>query len=227
MRLFTSFLATVAMLAMAPAAFAGVIYTASATTSDGSPLTAVTQNAQIIIDITVRTDDNAFSVAGSVNNYDNTIVGLNAGTSTIAASVFNQFCFPASGCFNGLANQVGDTITFQENAVGPGVEAEFLAALGLSAAGGNGSIDEGLGGVGGAPQFQIVYDVNENATEGQSTTFNIGTFSEYLDGYTGTVDQVANNTSLTITVPEPAAIQGSLAALASVFGVVAVRRRML
>jgi len=204
MRLFTSFLATVAMLAMAPAAFAGVIYTASATTSDGSPLTAVTQNAQIIIDITVRTDDNAFSVAGSVNNYDNSVVGLNAGASTIASTVFNQFCFPASGCFNGLANQVGSTITFQENAVGPGVEAEFLAALGLSAAGGNGSIDEGLGGVGGAPQFQIVFDAIGAA--GSSTTLNIGTFAAFLDGYTGTVDSNATNTSVSITIapiPEP------------------------
>ena len=123
---------------------------------------------------------------------------------TIAANVFNQFCFPASGCFNGLANQVGDTITFQENAVGPGVEAEFLAALGLSAAGGNGSIDEGLGGVGGAPQFQIVFDAIGAA--GSSTTLNIGTFAEYLDGYTGTVDSLATNTSVTVTIapiPEP------------------------
>ena len=202
MRLFTSFLATVAMLAMAPAAFAGVIYTASATTSDASPLTAVTPGAQIIIDITVRTDDFASGVAGSVNNYDNSVVALDAGASTIASTIFNAFCFPAAGCFNGLSNQIGGAITFQENAVGPGVEAEFLAALGLSPAQGNGSIDEGLGGVSGAPQFQIVFDAI--GAPGSSTTLNIGTFAEYLDGYTGTVDSNATNTSVTVTiVPEP------------------------
>ena len=202
MRLFTSFLATVAMLAMAPAAFAGVIYTASATTSDASPLSAVTPGAKIIIDITVRTDDFALGVAGSVNNYDNTVVGLDAAGSTIAATVFNAFCFPSAGCFNGLTNQVGGAITFQENAVGPGVESEFLAALGLAAAGGNGSIDEGLGGVAGAPQFQVVFDAI--GAPGTSTTLDIGTFAAYLDGYTGTVDSNATNTSVAITiVPEP------------------------
>ena len=202
MRLFTSFLATMAMLAMAPAAFAGVIYTASATTSDASALSAVTPGAQIIIDITVRTDDNALGVAGSVNNYDNSVVSLDAGSSTIAGTVFNAFCFPAAGCFNGLTNQVGGAITFAETAVGPGVESEFLAALGLAAAGGNGSTDEGLGGVAGAPQFQIIFDAI--GAPGSSTTMNIGTFAAYLDGYTGTVDSGATNTSVSITiVPEP------------------------
>jgi len=204
MRLFTSFLATVAMLAMAPAAFAGVIYTASASTSDGSALTAVTQGAQVIIDITVRTDDNALGVAGSVNNYDNTVMSLNAGASTLNAYAFAQFCFPAAGCLNGLVNQVGTAITFAENAVGPGVEAEFLAALGLAAAGGNGTLDEGaVTGVTGDPQFQVVFDAVGAA--GSSTTFNIGTFAAYLDGYTGTVDSnVTNAAPITVTiVPEP------------------------
>jgi len=140
------------LLAAMPAA-AGITYTVDAYTSDASPITFMTPGAQLILDISVRTDDLAFAVAGSVNNYDNTILSLNPGASTIASSVFNEFCFPAAGCFNGLINQVGTTITFQENAVGPGVEAEFLAALGVISATGNGSVDEGLGGVSGAAQF--------------------------------------------------------------------------
>jgi len=187
-------------LMMNGVANAGVIYTASASTSDGSPLSAVTPGAQIVLDITVRTDDFALAVAGSVNGYDNTVVAFNAGASTIASTLFNAFCFPAAGCFNGLQNQIGGPIALQENAVGPGVEVEFLAALALSPAGGNGSTDEGLGGVSGAPQFQLVFDVIGIG----STTFNIGTFSEYLDGYTGTVDSNATNTSVSLVyLPEP------------------------
>ena len=202
MKFFRSLLVVVALVAISTPALAGVTYTISATTSDASPLTAVSPGAQIIIDITVRTDDFASGVAGSVNNYDNSVVALDAGSSTIAGTIFNAFCFPAAGCFNGLTNQIGGAIVFQENAVGPGVEAEFLAALGLSPAQGNGSIDEGLGGVSGAPQFQIVFDAIGAA--GSSTTLDIGTFAAYLDGYTGTVDSNATNTSLTVTiVPEP------------------------
>jgi len=187
-------------LMMSSAANAGVIYSVSALTSDASPLSAVTPGSQIILDITVRTDDFALGVAGSVSGYDNTVVAFNAGASTIASTVLNAFCFPAAGCFGGLENQIGSTIPLQENAVGPGVEVEFLAALALSPAGGNGSIDEGLGGVTGAPQFQLVFDVIGIG----STTFNIGTFAEYLDGYTGTIDNNATNASVSlIYLPEP------------------------
>jgi len=199
----TTFLA--GLVAAAPSV-AAVTYSVDAYMSDGSPLSAATLGEQLILDITVRTDDFALGVAGSVNNYDNTIVSLNAGASTIASSVFNEFCFPAAGCFNGLINQVGSAIPFSENAVGPGIEAEFLAALGLTPASGNGSIDEGLGGVVGAAQFRIVFDFFGAG----STTLNIGTYAPFLDGYTGTVDGIANNTSVTIqvgpggpVVPEP------------------------
>lgn len=201
MRLFTSILATVAMLAMAPAAFAGVIYSASASTDDSSPLSALNVGTIVTIDITVSTDDFALGVAGSVNNYDNSVVGLDAGNSIIAGSVFDTVCIPAIGCFGGLVNQVGGAITFAETAVGPGVEAEFLAALSLVAAGGTGAGDPGLSGVAdGGAQFRVVFE----ALAPGSTTLNIGTFGAYLDGYTGTADSNASNTSLAVTViPEP------------------------
>ena len=205
MRLFTSILATVAMLAMAPSAFAAITYTATATTSDSSPLSAVTVGAQIIIDITVRTDDFASAAGGSVNNYDNSVVALNAGASTIAGTIFNQICVAPGTCFNGLTNQSGSAIPFAETTVGTvGVESQFLNALGLAPAGGNGSVDEGaVGGVTGDAQFQIVFD----ASAGGSTTLNIGTYFAYQDGYTGTdgLDPgTSTNTSIAITViPEP------------------------
>ena len=222
MRLITGFLASAAVFFAASMASAAVTWTVNATTSNGSPLTEVTLGAQIILDITASTDDFAFAVAGSVNNYDNTIVGLDTGSSLISPSIFNQVCVPGSGCFGGLTNQVGGAITFQERAVGPGVEAEFFAGVNTSPAGGQGGTDPGIAtGVTGDAQFQIVYDALAMGT----TELQIGTYAAYLDGYTGTVDMIANNTTVTVTVPEAGAMASSLAALGSVFAVVGIRRR--
>jgi len=226
-------LVVAATLGMAMPALAGVTYTVNASMSDQSPLSAATPNQQLILDITVRTDDNALGVAGSVNDYDNTVIQLDAAGSSLNGYAFAQFCFPSAGCLNGLVNQVGTAITFGETTIASanggqgGVEAEFLAALGLSAAGGNGSIDEGvITTVTGDPQFRVVYNVI--GATGTTTTLQVGTFAEYLDGYTGTVDSVVTNApNITITVPEPSAIASSAAALASIFGVVVVRRRLL
>ena len=231
MRLFTSFLATVAVLAMAPMAFAGPTYTYSASTSDSSPLSAVTVGASIIIDITLTTDDAGYGIAGALTNYDNTIVGLDAAGSTLAANIWNQVCIPGPTCFGGIANQVGSSITFQENNTGPGgvAEAEFFGGLSVTPAGGTGSQDPGLSGVAdGGPQFQIVFDVIGDPSS--STTFDIGTFGPtdvYTDSaFTGNNASVTNAT-VTITVPEPTAVATSLAAVSSVFGVIAIRRRLL
>ena len=230
MKFFKYLLAVSSMLVIANPALAAVTYTASATTSDGSPLTAVAPGAQVIIDITVRTDDFASAAGGSVNNYDNSVVALNAGASTIAGTIFNSICVAPGTCFGGLINQSGSAIPFEETTVvAVGVESQFLNALGLAPATGNGSVDEGaVGGVAGDPQFQVVFDVIGVA--GTTTTFNIGTYFAYQDGYTGTDGLnpgVSTNDQVTITVPEPAAVATSLAAMSSVFGVIAIRRRML
>jgi len=201
MRLFISLLATTAMFLTASTAFAGVIWSVAASTSDSSPLSAVTVGASIILDITVTTDDLGLALGGSVNNYDNTIVGLDAASSAISGSLFNGNCFPGFGCFGGITNQVGGALTFQENAVGPGVEAEFFAGVALAPAGGNGSIDPGIiTGVAGDPQFQIVFTALAPGT----TTLNIGTYEAYLDTYSGNGTSLITNTSVTVTVvPEP------------------------
>ena len=187
------------LLALLPisTASAAVTWTVDASTSDGSPLTAVTVGTQIVLDITLRSDDFAFGVAGSVNDYDNTIVELDAGSSLLSPNVFNAFCASPTTCFGGLTNMIGSAITFAERSVGPGVEAEFLAALGLSQAGGQGSLDPGVvTGVAGDPQFRIVFTA---ISEGE-TTLQIGTYPEYQDGYVGSVDEIANNVTLTISV---------------------------
>ena len=216
-------LAATATFFAASFASAAVTWTVDVSTSDGSPTTGVTVGAQIILDITARTDDFAFGVAGSVNDYDNTIVALDVGNSLLSPNVFNAFCSSPSTCFGGLTNQIGSAITFAERTnTGPGPEAEFVAALGLAQAGGQGDLDPGVvTTVAGDPQFRVIFDAAAPGT----TTLQIGTFETYQDGYVGSVDEIANNTSVTITVPEASAVTSSLAALGSVFGIVAIRRR--
>ncbi len=202
MRLFVFAIATAAIFLSASTAFAGATWTVVASTNGAGGLGALEIGDQIILDVTLRTDDFGFAIAGSVNNYDNTVVSLNAGASLIAPNVLNAACFPAFGCIQGLANQVPAPIPFQENAVGPGVEAEFLAALGVTAAAGQGSVDEGAAtGIAGDAQFQIVFTAAGPGT----TTLNVGTFAAYLDGYTGSFDTDVNNPAgVTVTVvPEP------------------------
>jgi len=157
----------------------------------------MTVGAQLIVDITVTTNDSALAVAGSANNYDNTIATYNPGLSTIAPAVFCTIEIPSVGCLGGLPNLA---IPVTEEVTPAGVETEFLAVLGLVAAGGNGTTDIGIDGIPGGPQFQLIFDT---LTTG-ATTINIGTYALYLDGYLGSADDQAINTSVSINViPEP------------------------
>lgn len=188
-------LSTVAL--PAPEALAAVTWSVTASTSFGAPLDAVAPGDQIFLDIGVVTSDRALAIAGSVNDYDDSILAFAGGT--VAPNVFNAICLAApTGCLGGLTNQIGSAITLAERAVGPGVEVEFLAALGLAPAGGDGSLDEPF------PQFQLVFDVIGPG----STTLRVGTFAEYLDGYVGTEDSISNNVSVSVftgspVIPEP------------------------
>ena len=64
-----------------------------------------------------------------------------------------------------------------------------------------------------------------SGTNEGTTTIDFGAFLDYSDTYTGG-DNGQITDSLTITVvPEPGTVAASLAAMGSVLGVVAVRRR--
>ena len=195
-----------AVLLTAPSAWGAALWSVSASSSDGSSPGALTVGAQVVLDISLRTTDRAFSIAGSVNGYDNRFIRLNTAESRISETVLSSICIPGPGCFGGLTNAYGGYggYTFEERAVGPGVEAEFLAAYATAPAGGDGSIDPGVvTGVPGDAQFRIVFDV---VGVFFSTTVQIGTFAEYLDGYQGTEDAMVVNTSVVIAViPEPSA----------------------
>ncbi len=212
MRLFTSLIATAAILFSASTAFASATWSVSATASGGD-LNAMVVGDTLTLDIKLETSAAAemIAIAGSVNNYDTGVVSVNAGASTVATELLFGTILPSIGSFNGISNLesgVSDT-----SVQGPGQEDTFLSVLGTSGAGGDGTAE--------SAQFQIVYDVIADGT----TTLRIGTFADYADAFSGASDNVVNNTEVTITVPEPTSVAASLAGLASVFGVVAVRRR--
>ena len=191
MRLFTSLIATAAILFSASTAFASATWTVSATASGGD-LNAMALGDTLTLDIKLETSAalEMIAIAGSVNNYDTGVVSVNSGASTVAANLLFAFIIPGTGSFNGVANLesgVADT-----SIQGPGQEDTFLSVLGTSGTGGDGTAE--------AAQFQIVYNVIGAGT----TTLRIGTFADYADAFSGANDNVVNNTAVTITVvPEP------------------------
>ena len=187
-------------LALAPFASAGVIYTAFAQTSDGAPTSAITPGSEILIDVTVRTDDFAIFVAASANGYDNTLIRFRREFS--AAPIFGARDEPTDSYYGAIYNQWSGALPVAERPFGPGVEVEFLAALGLAPAQGDGSQDPGvITGVPGDPQFRLVFEWIGTAG---TTTIDIGSFAEYGDGYLGTVDDRTTNTRILLTaIPEP------------------------
>ncbi len=218
MRRTISIFTTTMMFLVPSTALALATWTVDATTSDGSPLDAVTQGAQVILDITLRTTDFGLGLAGSVNDYDPSVVTLNAAESAISESILVGIGTGPGTGLGGLFNihSAGGGAPFAEqevfvglgNPVFVGYESEFFGGIRLTPTAGNGSLDQGIvTGTAGDPQFRIVMDVV--GAPGDTTTMNVGTYVRYLDAYCGNVDcefGVSNsiNTSVSITiVPEP------------------------
>ena len=203
---------TLLSLLAASTSFASSTWTVVATASGGD-LNAMAIGDTITLEVKLETSapGEMIATAGSVNNYDTAVVSVDAGVSTVAADLLFETIIPSVGSFNGISNLesgVADT-----SVQGPGQEDTFLSVLGTAGAGGDGTAE--------AAQFTIVYNVIGDGT----TTLRIGTFADYADAFSGASDNNVNNTEVTITVPEPTSVAASLAGLASVFGVVAVRRR--
>ncbi len=203
MRLFTSMIASAAILFSASAAFAAANWSVSASTGDSSPLTAVTPGTTVTLDITLTMSgaNEMFGISGSVNDYNRGVVTPNAGASTIASQLLYATCIPTYGCFNGVGN-LESGLRVQGGVEGPGAEDTFLSILSTSAVGGDGTQDSVA--LGTSHQFSIVYDVV--GAPGSSTVLRVGTFADYADAFAGASDDIVNNTSVEITIapiPEP------------------------
>jgi hypothetical protein len=208
------------ILFTAQSALADGTFTASAT-SDGGPLTALEIGDVVTIDVTIRSDGaEVFGLGVSAVGYDPAVVSFTSGT--IPANVLNAICSGGS-CFGGLANA---TTTAAESSVNvPGLpEVQLFNSVAVVGVAQTGDADEGvITGVAGDPQFQIVFTAAGDGT----TTITIGGNEAYGDGIVGAGGAALGsaNAEVVLTVPEPATMASSLAALGSVLGVVAIRRR--
>jgi hypothetical protein len=197
MRLFTSLIATAAILFSASTAFASATWTVTATTGDGSPLSAVTPGTTLTLDIKLETSAAAemIAIAGSVNDYDTAVVSADYVASSTSETVLHTTIIPSFGSFGGLTNLEFAAGVNDTSIQGPGQEDTFLSILGFGGAGSDGTTE--------GPQFTIVYNVIGGA--GTSTVLRVGTFANYADAFSGaSADNIVNNAQVAITVvPEP------------------------
>lgn len=192
--LLTALLAALLICGGASLAGAGVQWTAEA---DALGIhcdpTYLPVGATLLLDITVRSDDQALLVQGSVNGYDDTILRFDPTHSILPDSIFNAACDAQGVCVGGLVNEIGTALPVEETNAGPGTEVDILSASSTLPAAGFGDADLGaVTGAEGDPQFRIAFSVLSAGT----TTIDIGTFPAYLDAYSGTVDDLATNTSI-------------------------------
>lgn len=221
MKLSKILLVVAASLLLSVQASASATYSVTATTGDGSPLNAITPGTTLTLAITLVTSapDELFGIGGSVNNYDRSLVVPDVGASSIGQDLLYETCIPTYGCFGGSVN-LEDDLRVQFGIEGPGAEDTFVSILGTSPAAGDGTLDVQVYPEG---QFIVVYNVQPGVSG--STVLRVGTYENYADAYAGASDDIVNNVEVAITVPEPASVAASLCGLASVAGIVAVRRR--
>ena len=178
---------TLLSLLAASTAFASATWTVTATASGGD-LNAMAVGDTLTLDIKLETSAalELIAIAGSVNNYDASVVSVASGASAVASQLLFEIIIPTVGSFNGITNLesgVSDT-----SVQGPGQEDTFLSVLGTAGAGGDGTAE--------AAQFQIVYEVIGAGT----TTLRVGTFADYADAFSGASDNVVNNTAVSIAI---------------------------
>jgi len=203
MRLFTSVLASVAMIFVASAASASVTFTATATSA--RPLNLLEVGDQVTIDIRISSTGTprVAGVGAAVFGYDGNVLDFVSGNAV--ASFLHEICIPAAGCFNGLDSQVSGALSEGNNAGAPYVQ--IANAVSTTPRNGTGALDPGLNGVvgGGDAQFRVTFV----AAAAGLTTLQIGT--NILDAVLGNAIIVegggaedAINAAIVVNViPEP------------------------
>ena len=225
MRIFNGLLAGLTTLLVASAATAALTVSASST----SDLSNIAIGEEFTINISISTSGNeAQSLGLRAANYnpDTSEFVVQSGeqvenpdfdpsapvviqfvSATVPASIFN---FSPSVPFGGLSNSASGVEEIPATGIRAGISVNLFQGVSVSAAAGAG------------PE---AFDVTFTGLEEGTTTIDIGAFADYSDTYGGG-DNGMNPASVTITVvPEPGAVAASLAAIGSVFGVAAVRRR--
>lgn len=167
---------------------------------------AVPLGGSITLDIVVTTTaPEALALGLRAANYDPAILGFD--DSTIPASIFN---FSPEVQFGGLGNNASGLEQPPQTGVRAGTSVNLFQGVSTTPAAGAGP-----------DSFSVTFTGDAEGT----TTVDVGAFANYSDVYLGG-NNLQTTDSVTITVvPEPTSIAAALAAMGSVLGVVAVRRR--
>ena len=186
-------------------------------TSDPADLTALASGDQVTLTITLTT-----TTAGEAQGLTLRIADINqAAIAFDSATAPNTTSSAGGALFGALAPQVIPGVgTFD-------VYQNFIANVN------SGAVDNGDNVVlfNGVTTGSTTGDGNEaftatfNAIGAGTMLLQIGAVSSFGDAYVSTSGTSAPVETVTVTVPEPGAVAASLAALGSVFGVVAVRRQ--
>jgi hypothetical protein len=199
MRLFISVIATAAMFLAAGAASAAATYTAATTVGSGNATTALVPGDVVTIDVTLRSDGAlTLGIGGAATGYDPAVAAYTSGTAS--SSFLNGNCFPGFGCFGGLDNLAPAPLS--QTSVTAGILVQFATGASVTGVSNDGTIDEGVSGVAGSAQFQLVF----TATGPGTTTIDIGSLASYGNATIGSggADLGTTNASVTLTVvPEP------------------------
>jgi len=214
MRLFTSVLASVAMMFVASAASA-VTFVASATVDTGHALNALQTGDLVTINIRMSNPAAVaiFGVGAGVQGWDNSVAVFQGADLNLG----KYFC-PTAACTTGLDNGVvyanadentGNPIVTPadvQNVAGVGNYFPIVQAISTTGRAGNGARDPGLDGVvnGGDAQFRIVFRAGAPGT----TLIDIGTNANPTLGnvvvLAGGATEPATNALISLTVvPEP------------------------
>jgi hypothetical protein len=215
-------LLSLAMVLWTASASAVTFSVLSTVTSNGSPLNALDIGETVTIRLRIIDSTGVFGLGASAWDYNESIIDYQTGSGQTVASINHAVCIPGTGCFSGLSNTLTNPLT--ETSIGvSGNRVLIFNGVGLTATNTNAS-DPGLDNVvgGGDAQVSLVFAAIANGT----TQIRIGTGyngdGEVLAGGVTTQD---DNTTINITVPEPASLAAGMMAMASVAGVIALRRR--
>ena len=190
--------------------------------SNGHTPTTMSVGDTLTVRLRINNSTNVFGLGASAFNYTEAVLDFQSGQAV--NSINHATCIPAVGCFNGLGSPGTSALT--ESAIGSsGNRVQIFNQIVLSPATNTNPQDPGLDGVvgGGDAQVRIVFVATGNG----STVLKLGT------GYNGDGEILAGGVTVTtaettvaVTVPEPASIAAGLAALGTVAAAVTVRRRL-
>lgn len=225
MKLRAALMALLMIFAGASAATAAVTATLLGTTGGNPNALGVDETVTIRITITNPTATPVFGLGFSARAYDEAVVDFDSGAAV--GTFLNAICVAPGSCFGGLNNLAGTANgsqrTLAESAIGAnGNRVQFALAATTTAVPNTGSVDQGLDNVVGTSQFDITF---RGVAAGSTTIFFDTEYQGDLVNLAGGATEEGVGFSVPITVPEPAAVAASAAALGSVLGVVAIRRR--